>query len=302
MEEEKNEIVTLVVDAVAAMGLASTAPAVLSDRGNMILHLAPYPVVARVATVLSKQDTALAYQTLERELRVVEHLNARGVPVVSHTSLIDAGPYSAGGLVMTLWDYVKPVQLEALRPHEALCLVSTLTTGMMSYPGELPVLGVWERTCQAAVRLEQHSDHRLQSLLMTFRDVDEKMRSQRVSLVPSHGDAHARNLIASSNGWLWTDFEDACLMPRYWDRASYVANLALFRGLQEPTLRCFVEYATDPDEFWMALTARTLMSVLGNLDSALAGNGDLDYAQRQLDLAGGFLEQIRVVWDADQQQ
>jgi len=68
---------------------------------------------------------------------------------------------------------------------------------------------------------------------------------------------------------------------------------ALFRGLQEPALRCFVGNATDPREFWMALTARTLMSVLGNLDFALAGNGDLDYALRQLKLAGYSLEQIR---------
>lgn len=293
-----NENVSLVVSAVAAMGLTSTTPAVLSDSGNLIIYLAPYPVVARVARVLSKEDSALAYQTLERELRVVEHLSARGVPVVPPTTLIDAGPHNAGGLVMTLWDYVKPVQLEALRPHEALSLVNALTMGMMSYPEELPVLGVWERTCQAAVRLKQHSDHRLQRLLETFHDVDEKMRSQQVSLVPSHGDAHVRNLIASSNGWLWTDFEDVCLMPRYWDRVSYVANLALFRGLQEPTLRCFVNNATDPREFWKALTARTLMSVLGNLDFALAGNGDLDYALRQLDLAGDFLEQSRLACDA----
>lgn len=83
-------------------------------------------------------------------------------------------------------------------------------------------------------------------------------------------------------------------MPRYWDMASYVANMALFRGLQEPTLRRFVASASDQVEFWRALTARTVMSVLGNMDYALAGNGDLDYALRQLEVAGTFLDRVRV--------
>ena len=39
-----------------------------------------------------------------------------------------------------------------------------------------------------------------------------------------HGDAHRRNLLATPAGFLWTDFEDACMGPRAWDIAVFLAQ------------------------------------------------------------------------------
>jgi hypothetical protein len=91
------------------------------------------------------------------------------------------------------------------------------------------------------------------------------------------------------------DFEDVSLMPAYWDMASFVGNLALFGGLQEPTFRYMldqVDIVSDPASFGFAIAARVIMSTLGNLDLALAGNGDLEFATRQLELAEDFLRQL----------
>jgi hypothetical protein len=42
--------------------------------------------------------------------------------------------------------------------------------------------------------------------------IDKRLRDlPRDELVPVHGDAHFGNLIASSRGWLWLDFEDVSL-------------------------------------------------------------------------------------------
>ena len=96
---------------------------------------------------------------------------------------------------------------------------------------------------------------------------------------------------------IWTDFEDVSLMPVYWDLASFVCNLALFRGIQQPTFRYILDHIdnTDLKSFGFAIIARTLMSTLGNLDYALAGHGNLEVASKQLELAEDFIHQIDLI-------
>jgi len=287
------QLISLVVARADELGLPNTKPVVLNQGGNLILHLTPYPVVARLATVMSKVDEQAAFLSASRELHVAEHLRDRGVATVQPTALADAGPHCVGGAWVTLWEYVPPTELPEPTPSAALAMVTALSEALADHPGDLPALGVWERTRLSAARLQNHSDRRVQALLEEFVEIDRNLRLGQ-PLLPCHGDAHRRNLMASPRGWLWTDFEDVCLMPAGWDMASYVSNLALFQGFAHRTVSHFLEGSTSltPDTLKLALTARLLTSVLGNLDFALAGNGDLEFAARQLALAEGYLEQI----------
>ncbi|MEC0232321.1 phosphotransferase [Paenibacillus alba] len=300
---EKHNLISQVVLMAEKTGLADITPNVLSSGGNLIIHLAPYPIVARAATVISNEkDTEYAYKILDRELSVARHLQDKGIPVLLPTELIDAGPCDVGGTWMTFWKYVPSTPLQPLSPSEAVEMVNRLSIAMKDCSEELPMLGVWERTCQSAVKLKSHTDQRVQALLDVFLRVDEQMRLEPSRLMPCHGDAHARNLIPSTEGWLWTDFEDVSWMPAYWDLASFVGNLALFGGIQEPTFRYIVEHidnSTDLQAFGFAITARIVMSTLGNLDFALAGHGDLKFASRQLELAGDFIHQIDLMIDGN---
>lgn len=190
-------------------------------------------------------------------------------------------------------------QLQSLTPREAIQLVNMLSVGIKDFSGVLPILCVWNRACKSATRLRKKSDYRIQSLLNVFRRIDEQMQTMETGLLlPAHGDAHAGNLLPSPEGWLWMDFEDVSLMPAYWDMASFVANLVLFKGLQEPTFRYLLDnthVVTDQRAFGLALVARTLMSTLGNLDLALEGHGDLVFAARQLELAEKFILKISLI-------
>jgi thiamine kinase-like enzyme len=280
---------------VKTIGLSEITPIVLSNGDNLIIHLAPHPIVARLANVISQEEADLAYKRLYRELKVARHLQIKNVPVSLPTDLLDAGPYDVDETWMTLWNYVPPTQLQRLSPSEAVGLVSDLSIGMKDFFDELPVLGVWERTSQSAARLMKSSDQRIQALLKLFHKVDKQMRLETSSLIPCHGDAHARNLVPSSEGWIWTDFEDVSLMPAYWDLASFVGNLVLFNGFKEPTFRYMLsskDIVVDTKAFSFAITARILMSTLGNLDYAIEGYGDLKFATQQLELAEDFISQI----------
>lgn len=217
------------------------------------------------------------------------------LPVLLPADMIDPGPHNIGGTWMTFWQYAAPVPLEFPSPDEAAALVNGLSAAMKDFCGELPVLGVWERACRSAGRLSNHSDSRIQALLHVFAEINEQMRLEPGMLLPCHGDAHAKNLLPSPEGWIWTDFEDVCLMPAYWDLASFVGNLALFGGVQEPTFRAVwdqMDHGDGRKAFRFAINARILMSTLGNLDFALSGHGDLKFAAKELELAGDFIRQI----------
>ncbi len=295
----KDKLIAQVLLTAKKAGLLDITPIVLSDGGNLIIHLSPHPIVARIATVISEENPDKTNKLLDRELRVAWHLHNKGVPVLLPTDLIDAGPHEVDGIWMTFWNYISPTQLQPLTPREAVQLVNMLSVAMKSFSDELPLLGIWDRVCRSAIGLSKNSDSRIKSLLEMFQRVDWQMRMIEPKLmIPAHGDAHARNLFPSPEGWVWMDFEDVSLMPAYWDLASFVSNFALFKGFQEPILRYMLDHTdivTDPKAFGFALTSRTLMSVIGNLDLALKGHGDLAFATRQLELVEDFLFQVHLI-------
>ncbi len=65
----------------ARLGVRSSAPVVLSNGSNLMLHLTPAPVVARVATL-----TALirpnVVETFAKDLAIAGYLTELGAPVV----------------------------------------------------------------------------------------------------------------------------------------------------------------------------------------------------------------------------
>ena len=294
---EKSELVSRVLLLAEKNGFTEISPVELNDGGNLIIHLSPYPIVARISTAISEEDPDQAYKIQQRELQVANHLQTSGVPVLLPTDMIDAGPYDIGGTWMTLWQFETRVQSH-LSPAEAVELVNRMSNAMKDYPGELPAFGVWDRTCQSAVRLREHPDQRVQALLGIFQKVKEKMRQEPEILIPCHGDANVGNLFPCNKGWIWMDFEDASLMPFYWDLASYVCVPALFRGIQSPILKYVLDQIDDQTNlklFCFTLIVRTLTSSLGNLDYALIGHGDLDFALEELELAEDFIHQIELI-------
>ncbi|GKU76470.1 phosphotransferase family protein [Paenibacillus sp. L3-i20] len=296
--KENSGYIQAVLAAVEQYGFTNVTPNVLSDEGNLIVHLSPHPVVARVAIARSEADAVKACHIMKRELQVAMHLHTEGVPVLLPAELTDTVPLQAKGTWMTLWEYVPRTALQPLSPEEAYVMVHKLSTAMQSLPIALSPLSVWERVSESAEALRKQSDPRIHNLLKLFQSVDEEMRTGTRILLPCHGDAHARNLLASPRGPLWMDFEDVSLMPAYWDKASYVTNLALMSRFHEPTFRYMLQQAIEADQlddFKFAVTARVLMSTLGNLDYALKGMGDLPFATRQLELAADFIRELTYI-------
>jgi hypothetical protein len=87
-----------------AHGLRVEDPRVLRDRLNVLIHLRPAPVVARVAGSIAKVRPGTEFA--RHEVDVAGHLARAGAPVVAPSAELPPGPHEHAGHVITFWDHV----------------------------------------------------------------------------------------------------------------------------------------------------------------------------------------------------
>lgn len=92
------------VSVAADLGVACDEPVVLADGANVIVHLSPSPVVAKVAasTPAVRADVAA---WLQRELDVAVYLAWAGIPVLVPSGEVPATVHRGDGHVMSFWAY-----------------------------------------------------------------------------------------------------------------------------------------------------------------------------------------------------
>jgi hypothetical protein len=288
-----------VVKSLKRIGISPSEPKVLADGGNLIVHLFPYPIVARVMTLFEENDSLYWRDILAREIDVARHLDRAGVPVVKPVDDFDPGPHSVGNTWCTLWEYVPNTNLPPLNGDEAFNLLKSLESGMETFPGDLPRLGAWTPVSDAMRQISTIDNEQIRNLTKYWTMIDKRIRGISADqLVPAHGDAHFGNLIASPKGWLWIDFEDVSLMPRFWDLASAVARTPLLGEAKELSDTLIHNYLSDtPSEddtaaFTLALAARMIASISFNIRLAIIGHSNSEQAWRRLNNGLRILDRI----------
>jgi hypothetical protein len=204
--------------AVAARhGLRCDEPRVIRAASNLLVHLAPAPVVARVSTVTSTVRVGDAW--FAREIAIASHLVAAGAPVVAPSAQIDPGPHRYDGLALSFWTYVD----EAGRPldaREAGRRLRLCHDALTSFAGELPHWAVLDEAQQALERLEADGALDREDAAVLRRGGERaraRIEELELPLQAIHGDGHLDNVIAAPAGPLWNDWEDCFLGPRAWD-------------------------------------------------------------------------------------
>jgi aminoglycoside phosphotransferase (APT) family kinase protein len=210
------EAVAAAVAVGRGLGLKVDEPLVLRDLTNVLVHLSPAPVVARVPVTFARLR---GREWIEAELAVVARLRDRGLPVAGPTRAVACGPHERDGFLVTLWDYVDhdpdaPLDAAAAgaalrRIHDALAELPS--TGLEHYArfDELAAL-------IASLRLEPAERRVLERGLDASVEVAAAIAAP---LQPVHGDAHLGNALRTRGGPVWNDFENACLGPRELDLA-----------------------------------------------------------------------------------
>jgi hypothetical protein len=212
------------VKVAAGLGIASTEPIVLADGANVIVHLRPAPVVAKVAasTPAVRPDSGA---WLQRELDVTQFLAGTGAPVLEPSPEVPAITYHGEGQVMSFWRYQASSRDE--RPGEATIgvMLRELHAALRSFPGAAPVLAPLADIPAFLARPQTRlSAVQSAAVAAAYTRLTAELHLGSSPEQTLHGDAGGGNLMATDTGWLWHDFEDTCSGPVTWDLAASTAS------------------------------------------------------------------------------
>jgi Phosphotransferase enzyme family len=209
VKPESESAVAAAVAAARAQGVRCDEPVVLRDAWHVLVHLAPFPIVARVSNSLDWPGGPSEDDVI-RELEVASHAARKGAPAVPPTDDLDPGPHRQDGHVVAFWRYVEPSgELDVAAAGRGL---RAIHDALADYDGPLPEAGHPEDVEAMLDSLESSPDVELLREIMSRRPVADGQAL--------HGDAHLWNCLPTSDGPLWHDFETACRGPREYDLAA----------------------------------------------------------------------------------
>jgi aminoglycoside phosphotransferase (APT) family kinase protein len=231
----------------AEQGVACEGAEVLSAGSNVLVHLRPSPVVARVmtGTVVLHDDPE---RWLRREVAVTEFLAPTGL-AVRPSPLVAPGPIERDGLWMTFVELV-----EGRGHHERLGsgdnaerfgrALRELHDALAPYDGDLAGFADLGRDFERLRRALRPSAglraERIDSLGERLAALRETLFATSLPVQALHGDASIGNLLRTPGGLLWNDFEDTFRGPVEWDVSGYLISLE-WRGADD----AFVDRALD---------------------------------------------------------
>jgi Phosphotransferase enzyme family len=218
----------------AAHGLEPDDAVVIYSGSNVLVHLRPAPVLARVmtGTVVLHDDPS---RWLKCEISVLEFLAPSGL-AVAPSRLIAPGPYHHDGLWMTFSELiagVEPVtQLDdARRLGQAL---RDLHDALRPFDGELGDLHAVrediERLHGQLRATDAHEADVISSLRVQLDALGEVVFESTLPTQALHGDVSLSNLLRTPQRLLWNDFQDTFRGPVQRSRCGRMPSVSLHPG------------------------------------------------------------------------
>ena len=196
---------------------------------NVLVHLKPAPVVARVMT-----GTAVLHGDLEqwlaREVAVGAFVAERSDLVVAPTDLLPAGPHERDGMWMTLWDFAPhDAAAPPPEPRELGRALRRLHAALAEFPGELAPLSDtrdWLKRLIVGLRPSpQLTQQDIDWLHFRLDALSPAVFESSLPVQALHGDASMSNVLRTERGLVWNDLEDVCAGPVAWDLSSLIASV-----------------------------------------------------------------------------
>ncbi len=201
----------------------------LTGGSNVLVHLRPSPVVARVMTGTSMlhEDTE---RWLAREVAVAGFLAQRTDEVVAPSDLLPPGPHERDGLWMTMWKFI-PHDPQAPMPEAAELgrSLRDLHAALAAFQGDLaPVSEIRDWLGRLLAELRPSGSLTQDDIEWLDFKLDALTPAVFESSLPAqalHGDVAISNLLHTGAGLVWNDLEDVCVGPVAWDLAGLVSSV-----------------------------------------------------------------------------
>ena len=235
--------VVAAVQVARTYGVVSHDPSVLADGANVVVHLRPAPLVAKIAatTHLVREPA----DWLARELHVATHLARAGLPVVLPSDLLPPRVHARGPDLMTFWQHLPHDPGALVAPERLGEMLRDLHAALRSAHPELPrLITPFEDVSRVLDRADPVTTTGMRRAF--DRVLDRLPRDAPDQAL--HGDPHPGNLLLGADGWTWADLEDTCAGPVAWDLACVATSTRI------DSAEALRAYGTVPDlDPWIEL-------------------------------------------------
>ncbi len=195
------------------------------QNGNTLVVRLTEDLVARV--VQDREGPRQGTAWFERENSVAQHLTRRGAPVVPLHDALPAGPHWRDGFPLNFWRYVDILD-RAPDPRQAGQTLRRCHEALRDLAEPLPRLAILHEA--QSLLVERELLPAAEQWLVRRRLETALAALQHAPGQPLHGDAHEGNLLVTSGGLRWSDWEDAFVGPVEWDLASLIWNARLLES------------------------------------------------------------------------
>ncbi|MBW4601383.1 MAG: aminoglycoside phosphotransferase family protein [Calothrix sp. FI2-JRJ7] len=239
-------------------------PIILSHQSNVLIHLHPTSVVARVATTTGTVRKGDAW--LKREVAVSTYLAENGAPIIPPSTQLPPGAYEHNGLILSFWEFVEVLK-EPVDPFIAGRTLHHCHEVLSNFQGDLSILDPLEeseRILPKLIKQGAFSNDDASMLISIYQRLNTKQI--QAPMQPLHGDANFSNVLNTTRGVLWADWEDTFIGPVTWDLACLVARARVLGTEIEQANAALQGYGKDINEGLLDLfvEARTFQTVLWN--------------------------------------
>lgn len=204
-----------------AHGVTPDRCEILQDGSTLVLRLSE-TLVARVVTDLD--GPRIGTEWFARENAVAQHLSLLGAPIIPLHPDVPPGPHEHLGYALNFWEYVTATDAEP-DPAETGSTLHRCHELLRSFLGPLPELAILKESLSLLANLEKRELFPPATIqLLRERLLSSSKALSSFPMQALHGDAHPGNLMNTTVGLLWTDWEDTFLGPVEWDLASIIWN------------------------------------------------------------------------------
>jgi aminoglycoside phosphotransferase (APT) family kinase protein len=217
------DVIAAVSDLVRSHGFDVTEPVDLRSTNNVVVWLAPSPVVAKISM---EEERSI------RELELVRALDALDAPVVAPIEVGVEQPWRAGGRSVTFWRHESQDDARALGAGPVAEALVSLHSKLALIDGRFDLPSFDERLMTALHILDQprltpdlaQVDRLLlrSALVEGMSRLAAPLRSRHLL----HGSPHMLNILSVDGAPTFIDFETVEYGPLEWDLAHLEPEVA----------------------------------------------------------------------------
>jgi len=200
---------------------------ILQDAHTVVVRLTD-SLVARI--VNDTEGPRQGNTWFSRETAIAAHLTRHNAPVIPLHPDIPPIAHLQDGYTMNFWQFVTAIDATP-SPQEIGASLHHCHQALQLFSEPLTSLGILHESLTILQQPAVADALSSASINLLLRHLNSSIESLAAcSQQPLHGDAHRGNLLTTSQGLLWSDWEDVFCGPVEWDLASAIWNTKLLEN------------------------------------------------------------------------